>query len=116
MATDFQTKEVRNLGTAFTDLTGVFTTGEVVVHAVYISNKNASNTIGFYISLYDNDSTNMEKASILYNVEVAPKSTLVMEKPINLTSSNTGTLQRQLKVKASTGTDVDVVASVLVIT
>jgi hypothetical protein len=116
MATDFQTKEVQGLGTTVTDLTGAFTSGEVTVHAIYISNKHASDTIGFYLSLYDNDDTNAEKASILHNVEVASKSTLVIEKPINLTASDTGTLQRQLKVKASTGTDIDVVASVLVIT
>ena len=204
MATDFQTKEVKGLGTTWTNLTGSFVSGEVTVHAIYISNKHANNTIGFYLSLYNNNSGSVdtvsdstptpnaaweedqthsafvqtstsgsgtgatfsvvtdvsgnptftlvasgsgyavndtivytdphentdstatltvatiasdeEMASILYNVEVAPKSTLVIEKPINLTASSTGVLRRQLKVRTESDTDIDVVASVLVIT
>ena len=79
-----------------------------------IANTDASNTIGVYLTLFDG--SNLEKANILYNVEIEPKSTLVIEKPINLTASGTATDQRKLKVKASTDTDIDVVASVLVIT
>lgn len=115
MATDFQTKAVKNVGTSFTDLTGSYTSGEVTVHAIYVSNKSAS-IRNFYLSLFDNDGSPDEKASILYNVEVPPKSTLVVEKPINLTTSTTITEQRQLRIKASAVSSLDVVASVLVIT
>ena len=115
MATDFQTKEVKDLGTSFTNLTGSYSTGEVTVHAIYVSNKNADYRT-FYLSLFDNAGTPAEKASILYNVDIAPKSSLVVEKPINLTTSTTNTDQRQLRVKASHTESLDVVASVLVIT
>ena len=116
MATNFLTKELQNLGTTPTPLTGTYTSGDVTVHAIYASNTHATDTIGFYLVLYDNSSTNQIKANILYNVEISPKSTLVVEKPINLTASDTGATQRQLKVHASTGTDLDVVASILEIT
>lgn len=115
MATDFQTKEVQNVGTSFTNLTGSYTGGEVTVHAIYISNKNAAIRT-FYLSLFDNAGTPVEKASVLYNIEIPPQSTLVVEKPINLTTSTTATEQRQLRIKASHTSSLDVVASVLVIT
>ena len=116
MATDFQTKEVQNLGTVFENLTGAFTSGEATVHAIYITNKNSA-TRYFYMSLFDNQSpTSVEKASVLHNVEIPGYSTLVIEKPINLTASNTDTTQRKLMVKASDTNSIDGVASVLVIT
>lgn len=115
MATDFQTKEVQNLGTVFENLTGAFTSGEATVHAIYITNKTSA-TRYFHLSLYDNQSTPVEKASVLYNVEIPAYSSLVIEKPINLTASDTDTLQRKLMVKASHIDSIDVVASVLVIT
>jgi hypothetical protein len=115
MATDFQTKEIQTLSTAnvFQDLTPVYTSGDVTVHAIYFSNTDGSNTIDLCLTLFDGG--NSEKANILYNVEIEPKSTLVIEKPINLTASLTATEQRKLRVKAN-DTSIDVVASVLVIT
>ena len=113
MATDFQTKEVQNIGTSFSDLTPAYTAGEVTVHAIYISNTSA-NIVGMYLVLVDGSDT--EKAQILYNVEVPPKSTLIVEKPINLTASDTSATQRKLRVKASASASLDAVASVLVIT
>ena len=62
------------------------------------------------------DGDNAEKAYIMYNVEIQPKSSLVIEKPINLTASTEAASQRKLRVYASTADKLDVVASVLVIT
>ena len=45
-----------------------------------------------------------------------PRSTLVIEKPINLTASGTAADQRKLVVRSASGTNIDVMASVLVIT
>ena len=44
MATDFQTRERRNLPVVanIVDLTSAYTAGEATVHAIYISNKDAS--------------------------------------------------------------------------
>ena len=113
MSTDFQTKEAQSIGTSFSDLTPAYPAGEVTVHAVYISNKSV-NDVGIYLSLADGADT--EKASILFNVEVPQKSTVVVEKPINLTASDTTATQRKLRVKASASASLDAVASVLVIT
>ena len=116
MATDFQTREQRNLPilTNIVDLTSAYTAGEATVHAIYVSNKDASNIVNFYLQLADGD--NAEKAYIMYNVEIPPQSSLIIEKPINLTASTEATSQRKLRVYASTADKLDVVASVLVIT
>ena len=47
MATDFQTKEIQNLGSGAsgTALTPVYTSGEATVHAIYFSNTHGSNAI-----------------------------------------------------------------------
>ena len=116
MATKFRTKELQNLSTTMTALSGVFTAGDVTVHAIYVSNTHSTNTIGFNLSLHDNQDPSQEKAKILHQVEIAPKSTLVIEKPINLTTSTSTADAWQLKVSATQGTDLDVVASVLEIT
>jgi len=121
MATDFQTKTIKDAPTDITNanavLTGVYTSGEATVHAIYISNKHSdSRTIS--LGLYDGAGTGdaNRKAYILYNTEVPPASTLVLEKPINLNTSTTTSEQRQLRISASAGSSIDVMASVLVIT
>ena len=75
MATTFRTKELQNLSTTMTALSGVFTAGDVTVHAIYVSNTHSTNTIGFNLSLHDNQDPSQEKAKILHQVEIAPKST-----------------------------------------
>lgn len=116
MATDFQTKEIQNLGSGAsgTALTPVYTSGEATVHAIYFSNTHGSNAIG--VDMWLADGGNVRKAYILYNVELEPRSTLVIEKPINLTASGTAADQRKLVVRSASGTNIDVMASVLVIT
>lgn len=116
MATDFQTKEISGLssGASGTSLTPVYTSGEATVHAIYFSNTHGSDTIG--IDMWLADGSGVRKAYILFNVELEPKSTLVIEKPINLTASGTAADQRKLVVRSVSGTNIDVMASVLVIT
>tara|TARA_B100000949_G_scaffold63758_1_gene56633 strand:+ start:284 stop:634 length:351 start_codon:yes stop_codon:yes gene_type:complete len=116
MATDFQTREQRNLPVVanIVDLTSAYTAGEATVHAIYVSNKDASNIVNFYLQLADGD--NAEKAYILYNVEIPPQSSMIVEKPINLTASTEAASQRKLRVYASSADKLDAVASVLVIT
>jgi|TARA_R110002020_G_scaffold293734_1_gene509435 hypothetical protein len=115
MANDFQTKELA-LTDAFQQLVNSDTSGEKTVHAIYFSNKDGTNNADVYLSLYDNDGSPAEKAKILHKVPVPAGSTLVVEKPINLTCSSTGTDARQLYAKASASGDIDAVASVLHIT
>tara|TARA_Y100000310_G_scaffold315616_1_gene366380 strand:- start:20 stop:367 length:348 start_codon:yes stop_codon:yes gene_type:complete len=115
MATDFQTKSVVNVPelASITDLTPVYTGGEVTVHAIYVSNKHTGD-INFYLQLRDGGNNN--KGYILYNTVVPAQSTLVIEKPINLTASSTASEQRKLSIYASAEEKLDAVASVLVIT
>ena len=115
MATDFQTKSVINVPVegSITDLTPVYTVGEVTVHAIYISNKHTGD-VHFYLQLRDGGNNN--KGYILFNVVVPAQSTMVIEKPINLTASTTTADQRKLSIYASAEEKLDAVASVLVIT
>ena len=115
MATDFQTKSVINVPVegSITDLTPVYTDGEVTVHAIYISNKDTGDA-HFFLQLRDGGNNN--KGYILFNTVVPAQSTMVIEKPINLTASDTASDQRKLSIYASAEEKLDVVASVLVIT
>ena len=115
MAADFQTKSVVNVPEvgSITDLTPVYTAGEATVHAIYISNKHTGD-VHFYLQMRDGSNNN--KGYILFNIVVPAQSTMVIEKPINLTTSSTASDQRKLSVYASAEEKLDVVASVLVIT
>ena len=115
MANDFQTKELA-LTTSFQALVASDTTGEKTVHAIYFSNKDGTNSADVYLSLYDNAGTPAEKAKILHAVQVPAGSTLVVEKPLNLTCSATGSTARQLYAKSSANVDIDAEASVLYMT
>ena len=60
--------------------------------------------------------SNNHKGYILYNAVVPAQSTLVIEKPINLTAIDTASDQRKLSIYASAEEKLDAMASVLVIT
>ena len=114
MANDFQTKELALTG-SFLPLVPSSTSGDKTVHALFFSNKDGTNSADVYLSLYDNAGAPAEKAAI-FKVPVPAGSTLVIDKPINLTCSATGADARQLYAKASLAGDIDAVASVLHIT
>ena len=109
MATDFQTKSVVNVPelASITDLTPVYTAGEVTVHAIYVSNKHTGD-VHFYLQLRDGGNNN--KGYILYNTVVPAQSSLVIEKPITLTASDTSGDQRKLSIYASAEEKLEVVA------
>ena len=115
MATDFQTKSVVNVPeiAGITDLTPVYTVGEVTVHSIYVSNKHTGD-VHFYLQLRDGGNGN--QGYVLFNIVVSAQSTLILEKPINLTASTQSADQRKLSIYASAEEKLDVVASVLVIT
>jgi hypothetical protein len=94
------------------DLVSVYTGGEVTVHAIYVSNKHTGD-VHFYLQM--RDGSNNHKGYILYNVVVPAQSSMVIEKPINLTASDTASDQRKLSIYASAEEKLDVMASVLVI-
>tara|TARA_Y100000310_G_C20300231_1_gene631406 strand:- start:288 stop:638 length:351 start_codon:yes stop_codon:yes gene_type:complete len=116
MANAFQTKTLK-VTTTLTDLVPVYTTGQVVVHAVFISNRTTSDVkvdMGVYDGAGVLDAN--RQSWILYQTIVPPESTLTIEKPINLESSATDTEQRRVMAKASGNSAIEILASVLVIT
>ena len=95
------------------DLVPVYTVGQATVHAIYISNKHTGD-VHFYLQM--RDGSNNHKGYILFNTVVPAQSTMVIEKPINLTVSSTASDQRKLSIYASAEEKLDAMASVLVIT
>jgi len=117
MANDFQIQAAQ-LTTSFAEFVpGIDTaTTNQTVHAIYFSNITTS-SVDVYLRLYDNDSpTAITGGYILFKVPVPASSTLVIEKPRNLVCSATASETRTLWAKASVGTAIDAVASVLVMT
>ena len=115
MANSFLTKTLK-VTTTLTDLVPVYTSGQVVVHAVFISNLTTSDVkvdIGVYDGAGVLDAN--RKSWIIYQTEVPPESTLTIEKPINLESSATNTAQRRVMAKAAANSAIEIFASVLVI-
>ena len=111
MANSFLTKTLQVTAT-LTDLVPVYTTGQVVVHAVFISNRTTSD-VKVDMGVYDGAGT--RKSWIIYHTVVPPESTLTIEKPINLESSATSTSQRKVMAKAEGPNAIEIMASVLVI-
>ena len=118
MANDFQTQAVQ-LGTGFLPFVPGINTASTnqTVHAIYFSNITTS-SVDVYLTLYNNAATPviLSGGYILYKVPVPASSTLVIEKPINLVCSGTAASSRALYAKASVGSAIDAVASVLVMT
>ena len=112
MANSFLTKTLQ-VTTELTDLVPVYTSGQVVVHAVFISNITTSD-VRVDMGVYDGAGT--RKSWILFQTIVPPESTLTIEKPINLESSATSTEQRKVMTKAASNSAIEIMASVLVIT
>lgn len=117
MANSFQTKTLK-VTTSITELVPAYNSGEVVVHAIFISNVTSSDkkiTMGIYDAAGSLDAN--RKAYLLYQTIVPPYSTLSIEKPINLDSHASDTsAQRRVMVLADANSAIEIVASVLVIT
>ena len=80
-----------------------------VVHAIYISNVDGTNSATINLSI--SGSANFDhRTYILKTVEVPADSTVIIEKPINLGAGDI------LETQASADGDIDVFASILEIT
>jgi len=91
-----------------TTATPIYTTPaskEAVVHALFISNINGTNSVNVTIEVTDTSAATTMK--IGYNLPVPAQSTLVLDKPINL---ETGDI---LKITAASVNDIEAVASIL---
>ena len=85
----------------------VATTG--VVHAIYLSNVDGTNDATVNVSI--SGSANFsDRRYILKTVDIPADSTVVVEKPINLSAGD------KLETQASANDDVDVFASILEMT
>ena len=107
MANDFQTKTLK-ASTVDTDIVPVYTTGEVTVHALFISNIT---TVDKWVTLaiYDGAGTaeSNRQAYLLFQTTIPSKHTMVIDKPINLDTSITTSEQRRLRVHAETNTSIE---------
>ena len=79
-----------------------------ILHAIYISNIDGTNSVNATIEVTIDGGTTYKKVG--YLLPVPAKSTLVLDKPINLEASDI------LAVTASAASDLDVFMSVLQIT
>ena len=80
-----------------------------VVHAIYLSNIDGTNSATINLSVSGSANFNTRRY-ILKTLEVAADSTVVIEKPINLGAGD------KLETQASANDDVDVFVSILEIT
>ena len=106
MASSFKNKTA-TIATANTDQTLYTATGvtSAVVHGLFAANTHASSNVNVTLKLVDSSNSSAE-TKILNAVPIPPNTTLSMDKPINLETSDS------LKVQAST-TDCEVTASIL---
>lgn len=89
-----------------TDYTTIYTASTTtVIHAMYISNNSIGGNAEVMLEVVDDSaSTNI---SILDKVPLRANTTLVLEKPINLESSDS------LRIKSNTGVPITAFASVM---
>ena len=96
------------IGTSRTDVYTCPPDTEAVVHAVYLSNVDGSDSVDATIEVYDNSVTTYYHVG--KTLPVPADSTLVLDKPINLNASD------KLTVTASAASDLECFISVLEIT
>jgi hypothetical protein len=77
-----------------------------VVHAVFISNTDGGSSVNVDITVYNGT----DSYFIGYQLPVPAGSTLILDKPINLETTD------RLRVKTTSANDIDVVCAVLEIT
>lgn len=105
MATSF-----KNAGAEITtSRTDVFTcsTSAAVVHALFLSNTDGTNSVDATIELYDSSATAYYKVS--YLTPVPAGSTLILDKPVNLENGD------KLTITASANSRLSAVVSLMVV-
>ena len=80
-----------------------------VVHAIYLSNVDGTNDATVNVAV-SGSANFQERRYLLKTVDVSADSTVVVEKPINLSAGD------KLETQASANDDVDVFASILEMT
>jgi len=103
----FRNAGVANVGTSFTNLYVGTASKETVIHAVYLSNNHATDTV--YANVRVNVGGGVTAIDLIENAVILPGTALVFDKPINLMASDS------LQVRASTANVVDAFASALVV-
>jgi hypothetical protein len=89
-----------------TNYANIFTaTGTTVIHAVYISNNSVGSNADVVLEVVDSSATT--NIPVLDKVPLRANTTLVLEKPINLETSDI------LRIKSNTGTPITAFASVM---
>lgn len=107
MANTFRNAQVVAGATATVLYTAPVAT-QSVIHAVYLSNADGTNSINVTLEVTDTSAGQTRK--VLYLVPVPAGSTIVLDKPINLEATDV------LKVTASVASMIEAFASVLEIT
>lgn len=105
MATSFKNASA-NITTSRTDVFTCSTTS-AVVHALFLSNIDGTNSVNATIELYDSSVTTYFKVS--YLVPVPAGSTLILDKPINLENGD------KLTITADANSSLSAVASLMVV-
>jgi len=105
MASSFKNKTA-TIGTANTDQTLYTAPGSTsaVIHGLFMANTHASSNVGITLKLVDDSSSTT--TVILNAVPIPPNTTLSMDKPVNLETGDS------LTVQAST-TNCEITASIL---
>jgi hypothetical protein len=87
--------------------------GTAVIHALYISNKDANNTAQVDIKVTTDGGTTFYHLG--KSIEIQPENTLIFDKPINLESNDKIRVIAALNID-STAPDVEAFASILEVT
>ena len=104
MANTFVNKSAQ-MGTAATTFYTSPASTVSIVHSLYLSNTDASNSVRATIQLYDNSAAST--LSIVSNAIIGPGSSLILDKPVNLEESDA------LKISASEANKLEAVGSIL---
>lgn len=96
------------IGTSRTDVYTCPASTQAVIHAVYLSNIDGSNSVDATVEIYDSSGTTYFHVG--KTLPVPADSTLVLDKPINLEAAD------KLTVTASAASDLECVISVLEVT
>jgi hypothetical protein len=105
----FRNAAISSVGTSLTTLYTCPASTEAVVHALYLSNKHATDTIQVTVQVTLNGGT---PVNLIYNASILAGQTMIFDKPINLRFVGGGTAD-VIKVQASTTAALDAFASIL---
>jgi hypothetical protein len=103
----FRNAALASVGTSLTTLYTCPASTEAVVHALYIANTHATDTVTVTVQLVLNGATTVD---LIAGGAILAGQTMIFDKPINLRVATTADV---IKISASTAGVVDVFASIL---